>query len=179
MRIKLNEQKILEFNIDTAGCSWQDLKAYLRFSFDGIEYGFEGDVLEEKIRIKVPPFQSIINERLVESISKNKEIIIKGRLDIVAEGNKILTPWDGDIEIEIPIAIRVEKNKERVKDLLEASKDLVSVKKEPKITTINTAEKNPKPFDKILKTTKNEEADKKAKENEKRSRFGKMLMGDK
>lgn len=180
MRIKLNEQKILEFNIDTAGCSWEDLKAYLRFTFNNVEYGFQGEVKEEKIRIKVPPFEGIISESLVESISKNREIIVKGRLDIVAEGDKILTPWDGDVEIEIPVSIRIQKNKEGMKDLIEASKDLIKVKKEPTITTVSTAEENPEPFDKVLKTAK-KEADKKSKETverERRSRFGKMLMGD-
>lgn len=166
MRIKLNEQKTLEFNIDTAGCSWEDLKAYLRFSFNDVEYGFEGQVKEEKIRITVPPFQGVISESLVESISKNREIIVKGRLDIVAEGDKILTPWDGDVEIEIPVSIRVQKNTAGVKDLLEASKDLVKVKKEPMVTSVKTSEEKPE----VIK-----EADKKNKE--KKSRLGKMLMG--
>lgn len=183
MKIKLNEQKNLEFNIDTSGCSWEDLNAYLRFTFDNVEYGFKADVKENSLTINVPPFADIISESLVESVSKNKEIIVEGRLDVVAEDNKILTPWKGEVEIEIPVSIKVQKNIGGIRDIIEASKDIVTVK-DPKVTTVSTAKNNPEPFDKVLKTAK-QDADRKAKEvarqekKKEKSRLGSVLMGNK
>lgn len=163
MKIKLTESKKLEFNMDTVGCSWEDLKGHLRFTFENVEYGFPADFKDGKLVVDVPPFQSIISEKLNESISKNKQIIVKGRLDVIANENSYVMPWSGDVEIEIPVAVRVKSNKD-LQDMLEAAKDIKIT--DTKVTTIGTAENNPQPFDVTLKKAK-QEADKKTRQSEK------------
>lgn len=180
MRIKLTESKKLEFNMDTVGCSWEDLKGHLRFTFENVEYGFPAEIKDGKLVVNVPPFQSIISERLNESISKNKEIVVKGRLDVIANENSYVMPWSGDVEIEVPVAVRVKNNKD-LKDMLEAAKDIKVT--DTKVTTISTADKNPQPFDITLKTAK-KEADSKIRKHDKKekskkmSKFASALRGD-
>jgi len=112
MKIKIDESKVLEFKIDTSsGCSLEDLQGYLRFSFGGVEYGFPAKIQEGCFAVEVPPFQNVINDKLTESISKNKELIVKGRLDVIANNNTIVTPWQGDIDIEIPVSMNVSEGK--------------------------------------------------------------------
>ena len=180
MRIKLTESKKLEFNMDTIGCSWEDLKGHLRFTFENVEYGFPAEIKDGKLVVNVPPFQSIISERLNESISKNKEVVVKGRLDVIANENSYVMPWSGDVEIEVPVAVRVKSNKD-LQDMLEAAKDIKVT--DTKVTTVSTAEENPQPFDITLKTAK-KEADSKIKKidkvnrKKKMSKFASALRGD-
>ena len=189
MRIKLTESKKLEFNMDTVGCSWEDLKGHLRFTFENVEYGFPADIKDGKVTVNVPPFQSIISESLNESISKNKEVVVRGRLDVIANEDSYVMPWSGDVEIEVPVAVRVKSNKD-LQDMLEAAKGINSkfVKEkdvkvtDPNITTVSTAEKNPEPFDIVLKTA-DKQAKSKIKEVERKdkrkkmSKFASAIMG--
>jgi len=170
MRIKLNEPKKLEFNMDTVGCSWEDLKGHLRFTFENVEYGFPAEFNNGKLTVDVPPFQSVISENLNESISKHKEIVVKGRLDVIANENNYVTPWEGDVEIEVPVAIRVKSDK-NIQDILEAAKDIKVT--DTKVTTISTSDANPQPFDVTLKKAK-QDADRKIKQEDKKYKAKKM-----
>ena len=181
MKIKLTESKKLEFNMDTVGCSWEDLKGHLRFTFENVECGFPAEIKDGKLVVDVPPFQSVISERLNESISKNKQVIVKGRLDVIANENSYVMPWSGDVEIEVPVAVRVKSNKD-LQDMLEAAKDIKVT--DTKITTVSTAEKNPEPFDIVLKTagkqakSKSKEFERKEK-RKKMSKFATAMIGQK
>jgi hypothetical protein len=118
MKIKIDESKILEFKIDTSsGCALEDLKGYLRFSFGGVEYGFQAKIEEGCFKVEVPPFQNVINSKLTESISKNKELIVKGRLDVIANNNTYVTPWTGDIDIEIPVSMEISEGVDEKKKI--------------------------------------------------------------
>ena len=89
-------------------------------------------------------------------------------------------PWSGDVEIEVPVAVRVKSNKD-LQDMLEAAKDIKVT--DTKVTTVSTAEENPQPFDITLKTAK-KEADSKIKKidkvnrKKKMSKFASALRGD-
>ena len=178
MRIKLNETKKLEFNIDTVGCSWDNLKGHLRFVFENIEYGFPVTFEDGKIVTTIPPFENVISERMNESIFEHKEINASARLDIIANGNNYIVPWSDEVKVEIPVSVRIKQDK--MKGIIEAAKDIKV--DEPKISTVSTAEQNPIPFDKVLKSAK-QEADKKAKEftrqerKKEKTKLGSILMG--
>ncbi len=181
MKIKLNESKKLEFDVDTVGCSWNDLKGHLRFVLEDIEYGFPAKFENGAVSVEIPAFQDIIGNKVKEYVSSDKQLIMNGRLDIIANESTYLTPWTGYVEVEIPVSVKV-KNNEVMKDIMEAAKDIKV--DNPKITTTSTSEENPEPFDKVLKIAK-QEADKKAKEyarQEKRkekTKLGSVLMGSK
>jgi len=178
MRIKLNESKRLEFDIDTIGCSWDNLKGHLRFVFENIEYGFPVDFQDGKLVANLTPFENVISEKLNESIFENKEINASARLDIIANGNNYIVPWSDEVTVEVPVSVRIKNDK--MKGIIEAAKGIKV--DEPKITTVSTAEQNPIPFDKVLKSAK-QEADKKAKEftrqerKKEKTKLGSVLMG--
>ncbi len=110
MKIKIDEAKTVEFKIDTSsGCSEEDLQGYLRFSFGGVEYGFPAVIKEGVFSVEIPPFKNVINDRLTESISKNKELIVKGRLDVIANKTTYVSPWNGEIDIEIPVSMEISE----------------------------------------------------------------------
>lgn len=115
MKINLNESKTLDFNMDTSGCSAKDLQGFLRFNFDGVEYGFPAVFEQGGVKVEIPPFKNIVNEKLTESFKKHKEISIKSRLDVVVKENMYVVPWEGFIELELPVSIQV-KEEEKVTD---------------------------------------------------------------
>ena len=105
MKIKINEPKTLEFNVDTKGCKEEDLKGFLRFVFEDVEYGFPATFESGIIKVKVPAFQTLLSNRLTESISNHKEVTVNARLDIVANNEAFVTPWENEIDIEVPVNI--------------------------------------------------------------------------
>jgi hypothetical protein len=122
MKIKIDEAKTLEFKIDTSsGCALEDLEGYLRFSFGGVEYGFPAKITEGCFKVEIPPFKNVVNDQITESISKNKALIVKGRLDVIANKNTYVTPWQGDIDIEVPVSMKISEGKE----ILEPEKKVI------------------------------------------------------
>lgn len=124
MNIRIDEPKILEFNVDTKGCSEEDLKGFLRFEFDGVEYGFPAIFESGTIVVKVPAFKTLLSNRLTESISKHKEVTVSARLDIVANNEAFVTPWENEIDIQVPVDIQIEEEKKSV--LVEKTKPNVN-----------------------------------------------------
>jgi hypothetical protein len=108
MKLKLNEAKNLEFEMDANGVSEKDLKGYIRFAFEDIEYGFPVKFEEGKVSVSIPPFESFISRKVNESISQHKEVTVRGRLDIIAN-NLYMTPWSDSVEIEVPVSVKVEE----------------------------------------------------------------------
>jgi len=113
MKIKLDKEKLLEFEINTSGVPEEDLQGFLRFTFEGVEYGFPAKIDGSKISINIPAFQDVLNSQVKESISKNTEVIAKGRLDVIANGNAYVCPWSGDVEIEIPVSVKISEKTEK------------------------------------------------------------------
>ena len=112
MKLKINESKILEFEMNTSGCSWKELQGFFRLTLEGIEYGFPVEFEDGIIKVEIPAFQKVLHESSRESLFKNKEVIVKGRLDIIANNEAYLSPWKGNIEIEIPISVKISEEKE-------------------------------------------------------------------
>lgn len=162
MKLKINESRILEFEMDIDGCSWKEIKGYFRFELNNIEYGIPAKIEEKRVIINIPSFSKILNEDVKKYINKNKTIPIKARLDMIA--NDIYTiPWNGEIEMELPVSIKISEEK------LEKKKIKID---EPKI---KTKEENTKKEEKIKEENTKKEI--KFEENEKVSKF-KKFIGD-
>jgi hypothetical protein len=126
MKLKLNESKILEFEMDTTGCSWKELQGYFRLPFEGIEYGFPVKFEDGIIRVEIPAFSKILPEHITKSYltEKNKEVIIKGRIDIIANNEAYISPWNGNVEIEIPVTVRISEEKKEIKEIIKEVKEV-------------------------------------------------------
>lgn len=163
MKIKLDKEKFLEFEMDASGVSEEDLKGYLRFVFEEIEYGFPVKIKDNKISVNIPPLQNVINNQVKESISKHSEIVVKGRLDIIANENSYVCPWKGDVEIEIPVAVRLSEKNEK-----KESKMIKIVSDPDKMEFLNALKEEDK---------KEEKKEDKKEEDKKKSKFA-DAMGD-
>lgn len=115
MKLKINESKTFEFEMDTSGCSWQDLKGYFRLTVENVEYGFPVEVNEGIVRVDIPAFKDVLNESARSSLYKLKEISVGARLDLVANNEAYINPWSGKVDIEIPVSVKLSENKEEVK----------------------------------------------------------------
>jgi len=116
MKLKINESKTLEFEMDTSGCSWKELKGYFRLNLDNIEYGFPVIVEEGIIKVDIPVFKDILNEGVKSSLYKHKEVIVKARLDLVANNEAYILPWSGEVDIEIPVSVKIEEKENKSSD---------------------------------------------------------------
>lgn len=116
MKLKINESKTLEFKMDTSGCSWEELKGYFRLTLENVEYGFPIKIEEGKVKVNIPVFKNILHENIRSSLYEHKEVTVKARLDLIANNEVYIRPWSGNIDIEIPISVKLMENKKTIKD---------------------------------------------------------------
>ena len=125
MRLKINESKTLEFEMDTSGCSWKELDGYFRLTLENVEYGFPAKVEEGMVKIDIPVFKDILNEGVKSSLYKHREVTVKARLDLIANNEAYISPWQGEIDIEIPVSVSITE--EKVLDKTEKKDNKVTV----------------------------------------------------
>jgi hypothetical protein len=111
MKLKINESKTLEFEMDTSGCSWKELEGHFRLTLDDVEYGFPATVEEGMIKVNIPIFKDVLNEAVKSSLYKHKEVTVPARLDLVANNEAYISPWKGEIDIEIPVSVKITEEK--------------------------------------------------------------------
>jgi len=181
MRLKINESKTLEFEMDTSGCSWKELDGYFRLTLENVEYGFPAKVEEGMIKIDIPVFSDILNEGVKSSLYKHREVTVKARLDLIANNEAYVSPWQGEIDIEIPVSVKITEEKildkkgvdTDIKEYLDEEK-----KKAKKSKLLDAFSK---PLDYSMKVNKEEDIDEKKeiKDKEtrvvKKSKFSKVL----
>lgn len=109
MKLKIDEAKTLEFEMDTNGCSWKELKGFFRIILDGIEYGFPVDLTKETIKVDIPVINEVLNERAKSLLHESK--VVEARLDLIANNEAYISPWSGKIDIEIPISVNITEEK--------------------------------------------------------------------
>lgn len=165
MKLKINESKTFEFEMDTNGCSWKDLQGHFRLVFENVEYGFPVKIEEGVVKVDIPVFENILHEGVMSSLQDLKEISVDARLDLIANNEAYINPWSGKIDIEIPVSIKLTENKE--------------AKKEPKSKTspkVKIVDPDVKEYVKEEKEKKEEKKEPKIDENKKtKSRFSIMM----
>lgn len=112
MKLKINESKTFEFEMDTSGCSWKELQGYFRLTFENVEYGFPVKVEEGILKVDIPVFEDILHEGIMSSLQNLKEISVDARLDLIANNEAYINPWSGKIDIEVPVSVKLTENKE-------------------------------------------------------------------
>lgn len=175
MKLKIDEEKVFEFKMNTVGCSWEELKGHFRFVFENVEYGFPVNVEEGVIKVNIPIFKNVLHENILSSLyEEDKKVTVKARLDLIANNEIYIQSWSDDINIEIPMSVKLTEEKE-------------SHKKNETNVTIISADVKEKPEEELEEKTKNDKKNKildifdsinlkkEEKIEKKKSKFSKML----
>lgn len=115
MKLKINESKTLEFEMDTSGVSWKELQGHFRFTLENVEYGFPVEINEGIVTVKIPVIKDVLHESIRSSLYKHKEVTVNARLDLVANNEVYINPWSGEVEIAIPVSVKVTEEKKKEK----------------------------------------------------------------
>jgi len=115
MKLKINESKTLEFEMDTSGVSWKELQGHFRFTLENVEYGFPVEINEGIVTVEIPVIKDVLHESIRSSLYKHKEVTVKARLDLIANNEVYINPWSGEVEIDIPVSVKVTEEKKKEK----------------------------------------------------------------
>lgn len=170
MKINIDESKILEFKMDVSGCSWKELEGYFRFDINDIEYGFPITIDEDMVKVNIPIINNILNENIKTSLYEQKKITVNARLDLIANNDTYIRPWNENIEIEIPVFVKIIEQKDSFVKKQIVVVDSIEEKKEKKTNKKNKS----KMFNK-LSINENKDKDKNNKKILKNSNFSKIF----
>lgn len=92
MKLKINKEKIISFDIDINGAEANTFMCRLVIISNGIEYGFPCEITNSHISIKLPIISNIIH-----GLKDND--ILKCKIEIFKDGY-YLQPWEGTFEVE-------------------------------------------------------------------------------
>lgn len=92
MKLKINKEKIISFDIDINGAEANTFMCRLVIISNGIEYGFPCEITNSHISIKLPIISNVIH-----GLKDND--ILKCKIEIFKDGY-YLQPWEGTFEVE-------------------------------------------------------------------------------
>jgi hypothetical protein len=92
MKLKINKEKIISFDIDINGAEANAFMCRLVIISNGIEYGFPCEINNNHISIKLPIISNVIH-----GLKDND--ILKCKIEIFKDGY-YLQPWEGTFEVE-------------------------------------------------------------------------------
>ena len=121
MKIRIDESKSIEFDFNISGTDTSNIQGFLRLNKNGIEYGIPVSIEEHSLKVDVPKLESFISYNLVEGEK------IAARLDIIANGDTYIKPWEDTFIIERPLT--VEAKIKEVKNVVEKVKPTISIEK--------------------------------------------------
>jgi len=91
------EHKRLTFETEINGVGCEDLDGFVRFMYEGVEYGFPADIEPGVITSVITPLQDIFP-------TIKSGTIVEARLDVYTDKN-IFSPWQDEIEITSPMIV--------------------------------------------------------------------------
>jgi hypothetical protein len=91
------EHKRLTFETEINGVGCEDLDGFVRFMYEGIEYGFPADIETGIITAVITPLKDIFP-------TIKSGTIVEARLDVYTDKN-IFSPWQDEIEITSPMVV--------------------------------------------------------------------------
>jgi len=121
INLNINESKSIEFDINISGTDPSNIKGYLRFEKDDIEYGFPVAISESTVKANIPKLSSFIKTTLNEGDK------ITARLDIIANNDTYMKPWEDQLTIHTPL--KLEAKVREVIDVKEEKKPVISIGK--------------------------------------------------
>ena len=93
MILNTNEPRTMHFDVNIQGVDYKQLKGSLKFTLEGVEYGFPVTILKDHMEVKVPALDDIIKKGLTDGKT------IECNLDILGEGFYMM-PWQGKFELK-------------------------------------------------------------------------------
>ena len=100
---KMNEEKIMFFEMMVEGLEKDQLQVKFNLLIDGVEYGFPGIVEGNKIKVTIPPLKTILKEDI--------HGVHTGKLRVIGDNKYYLKPFTDTIEIVIEPKITTQLDK--------------------------------------------------------------------
>lgn len=91
------EHKRLTFETEINGVGCEDLDGFVRFMYEGVEYGFPAEIEPGVITAVITPLEEIFP-------TIKSGTIVEARLDVYTDKN-IFSPWQDEIEITSPMVV--------------------------------------------------------------------------
>lgn len=146
--LRIDEEKILLFDIMMEGAKPDKIQIRFRIDIETMEIGFPGFIVDDKIKVVIPPLNDILKKEVIGKY--------RGKLRIVYDNKLYMKPWEDDVELKIEPRVDAQLNKtieKEVKEddiklkayLLSNESDVVveSVEEKPKPTITKTVKKEP------------------------------------
>lgn len=103
LTINPNEEKTINFVVEISGIGCEEMNGFVRFAFEGVEYGFPVFFSGDEISATIKPLNDLFEGRL-----KNGTIL-EARLDLAApEHNYYFNPWSDEIQIKMPVSVEAK-----------------------------------------------------------------------
>jgi len=99
------EHKRLTFEAEINGVGCEDLDGFVRFMYEGIEYGFPANIEPGVITANITPLKDIFP-------TIKSGTIVEARLDVYTDKN-IFSPWQDEIEITSPVVVEASLASEK------------------------------------------------------------------
>jgi len=114
LTIDAKEKKLLTFQVEIDGIGCEDLTGFVRFMYEGLEYGFPVDISSDTITAVITPLSEIFP-------NLKSGTLINMRLDMNTE-DRIFTPWKDEIEVKMPVTIEAKLTDEDDQKLINEDK---------------------------------------------------------
>jgi len=103
LTINPNEEKTIHFVVEINGVGCDEMNGHVRFSFEGIEYGFPVYFEGDEVIATIKPLNNLFEGRLKNGM------ILNARLDLAApEQNYYFNPWSDEIQIKMPVSVEAK-----------------------------------------------------------------------
>jgi hypothetical protein len=100
LTINPNEEKTIGFVVEINGVGCDELYGHVRFSFDGVEYGFPVHIEGDEITATIKPLNELFEGKL-----KNGTLL-EARLDLASpKHNYYFNPWADEIQVKMPVSV--------------------------------------------------------------------------
>lgn len=98
-----NKEKVLTFEVELSGASSSQINGFVRFFIsEDVQLGFPVVVTDNQIQAVIAPLKSLVKKPV-----KNGTIF-EAQLDLYTEEKDYFSPWNGEIEVKMPVTIEAK-----------------------------------------------------------------------
>jgi hypothetical protein len=101
LNLNTDKKKSLDFDVSIQGIDHAELRGSLKFTIEGIEYGFPVEILEDNISVIVPPLKDVVKKGLTNGYVTDCKLEIFGN-------DFYLNPWSEQFQIKSEVKIEAK-----------------------------------------------------------------------